>query len=101
MFLTCLDQVPSDGTKDYLYGNERISRTNATTEYFPSTSSGQRLGDALGSVRQMADASGEITFARGYDPYGVVTYTTGASQTEFGYTGEQYGDSTQLLYLRV
>src|SRR5690606_19667732 len=60
-----------------------------------------RLGDALGSVRQMADASGEITFARGYDPYGVVTYTTGASQTEFGYTGEQYGDSTQLLYLRA
>jgi RHS repeat-associated protein len=66
---------------------------NTTAEYF--------LGDALGSVRQMTDATGAITFTRGYDPYGVVTYTTGASQTEFGFTGEQYGDSTQLLYLRA
>jgi RHS repeat-associated protein len=49
----------------------------------------------------MADVNGEITFARGYDPYGVVTYTSGTSQTEFGFTGEQYGDSTQLLFLRA
>lgn len=93
---TGLTQVLSDGTTEYLYGNGRIAQVNPAAEYF--------LGDALGSVRQMADANGEITFARGYDPYGVVTYTTGASQTEFGFTGEQYGeygDSTQLLYLRA
>ena len=30
-----------------------------------------------------------------------MTYTIGASQTEFGFTSEQYGDSTQLLYLRA
>jgi RHS repeat-associated protein len=51
-------------------------------------------------VRQMTDATGAITFARGYDPYGVVTYTTGASQTEFGFTGEQYDTYIKLIYLR-
>lgn len=30
-----------------------------------------------------------------------MTYTTSVSQTEFGFTGEQYWDSTQLLYLRA
>jgi hypothetical protein len=48
----------------------------------------------------MTDPAGAVTFARGYDPgvypelcrRSVVTYTTGASQTEFGFTGEQYGE---------
>jgi RHS repeat-associated protein len=31
----------------------------------------------------------------------VVSSTTGSSQSAFGYTGESYGDSTQLLYLRA
>jgi RHS repeat-associated protein len=90
---TGLTQVLSDGTTDYLYGNGRIAQVNTSAEYF--------LADALGSVRQMSNPAGEITFAQTYDPYGVVTYTTGVSQTEVGFTGEQYGDSTQLLYLRA
>jgi RHS repeat-associated protein len=49
----------------------------------------------------MTDQAGGITFARTYDPYGVVTYTSGTSQTAYGFTGEQYGDATQLLYLRA
>lgn len=89
-----LTQVLFDGTTTYTYGLGRISQQSGTTpEYF--------LGDALGSVRQMTDQAGGITFARNYDPYGVVTYTDGPSQTEYGFTGEQYGDSTQLLYLRA
>ncbi|MCL4270730.1 MAG: hypothetical protein KJZ72_14345 [Anaerolineales bacterium] len=44
----------------------RISQAvTSQTEYF--------LGDALGSVRQMTDQAGTITFGRSYDPYGVVT----------------------------
>jgi RHS repeat-associated protein len=57
------------------------------------------LTEVTNTQRQLTDALGEVTYARGYDPYGVVTYTIGASQTEFGFTGEQYGDSTQLLFL--
>jgi RHS repeat-associated protein len=49
----------------------------------------------------MTDQTGAITFAQTYDPYGVVTTTSGSSQTEYGFTGEQYGDSTQLVYLRA
>ena len=49
----------------------------------------------------MTDSTGEVVFAQAYDPYGVVTYTAGTSQTDFGFTGEQYGDSTTLLYLRA
>jgi len=48
-----LPQVLDDGTTTYTYGMDRISQTtSADTEYF--------LGDALGSVRQLADAGGAI-----------------------------------------
>jgi RHS repeat-associated protein len=90
---TGLTQVLSDGTTDYLYGNGRIAQVNTSTEYF--------LADALGSVRQMTNSTGDYVYAQSYDPYGVVTYTAGTSRTEFGFTGEQYGDSTQLLFLRA
>ena len=86
-----LTQVLADGTNSYLYGNGRISQTNTVTEYF--------LSDALGSVRQLTNASGAITYAKGYDPYGVVTSTSGASQSAYGYTGEQQ-DASGLTYLR-
>jgi RHS repeat-associated protein len=89
---TGLTQALSDGTNHYIYGLGRIAQVNTTTEYF--------LGDALGSVRQLTDASGEITYSRAYDPYGVVSSTGGTSQSAYGYTGESYGDSTELLYLR-
>lgn len=57
-----LPQVLNDGTNNYIYGNGRIAQTQSgSTEYF--------LGDALGSVRQLADASGSISYTRGYDPY--------------------------------
>lgn len=47
----------------YLYGNARLAQqTIANTHYF--------LTDALGSVRQLADASGEVTLLRRYEPYG-------------------------------
>jgi len=88
-----LTQALSDGTRNYVYGNGRIAQvTGSGTEYF--------LGDALGSVRQLTNASGAITYSRAYDPYGVVTSTTGSSSTTYGYMGEVYGDSTQLTYLR-
>ncbi len=88
-----LTQALSDGTNTYLYGIDRIAQIQgSTTEYF--------LGDALGSVRQMADTNAQITYARAYDPYGVVTTTSGASQSAYGYTGEYAGDSTDLVYLR-
>jgi len=89
---TGLTQALSDGTNTYIYGLGRIAQVNTGTEYF--------LGDALGSVRQLTNQGGAITYSRAYDPYGVVTSTSGTSETPYGYTNEYYGDSTQLTYLR-
>jgi len=91
-----LTQVLDDGTNTYLYGNGRIAQVNtAGTEYF--------LGDALGSVRQMTDASGAVTLAKSYDPYGQLRTNLqipNSQSTDFGFTGEQT-DPTGLLFLRA
>ena len=60
-----LTQVLDDGTTNYTYGLGRIAQSSIVNQqseiaYF--------LGDALGSVRQMTDQSGAITYARTYDP---------------------------------
>jgi RHS repeat-associated protein len=88
-----LSQVLSDGTNSYLYGNGRILQANAgETQYF--------LGDALGSVRQLADAGGVVSLAKGYDPFGNASWSAGTAQTPFGYTSEQT-DANGLVYLRA
>ena len=51
-------------------------------------------------MRQLANGS-TVSYARAYDPYGVVTSTLGSSQSAYGYTGEYSGNYNQLLYLRA
>jgi len=87
---TGLTQALSDRTNNYIYGLDRIAQMNTATEYF--------LGDALGSVRQITNTTGAITYASAYDPYGVVASTSGSSQTSYGYTNEY--TSQGLIYLR-
>ena len=88
-----LTQVLDDGTNKYTYGLDRISQQHgAAAEYF--------LGDALGSVRQLTDASGAVALTQSYDPYGNVISSTGTSTSIFGYTGNQL-DQTGLTYLRA
>jgi len=48
----------------------------------------------------MTDANAEITYARAYDPYGVVTQTAGTGQSAYGYTSE-WTDASGLVYLRA
>ena len=88
-----LAQALSDGTYTYLYGNGRIAQYSAGgTEYF--------LGDALGSVRQLAGATGAVTLAKAYQPYGSVLNSAGSSTTNYGFTGEWTDRYIELLYLR-
>jgi RHS repeat-associated protein len=88
-----LSQVLSDGTNTYTYGLERISQVStADTEYF--------LGDALGSVRQLTDATSAVTLAENYDPFGDVENNVGSTATTYGFTAEQT-DPTGLIYLRA
>ncbi len=58
------------------------------------------MPDALGSVRQIVDANGNVTLAESYEPYGSVLTSTGPASSIFGYAGEQ-ADTTGLIYLRA
>ncbi|MEW5717854.1 MAG: hypothetical protein AB1817_04440 [Chloroflexota bacterium] len=57
-----LTQVLADGSNTYLYGNGRIAQYQTAMQYFGA--------DALGSVRQMYSASGQVVANARYDPYG-------------------------------
>ncbi|MGP8330391.1 MAG: RHS repeat-associated core domain-containing protein [Methanosarcinaceae archaeon] len=87
-----LTQVLSDGTNTYLYGNGRISQNATQTEYF--------LGDALGSVRQLADSAGAVTLTQGYAPYGETISSVGNGASVYQFTGESR-DANGLTYLRA
>lgn len=89
-----LTQVLQSGDTTYLYGNGRILQQAGAVDsaYF--------LGDALGSVRQMVDSSGEITLTKSYEPYGKVVSSLGNDSSAYGYTGEMQDASTGMVYLR-
>ena len=88
-----LTQVLDDGEFTYLYSSGRVAQYGATgVQYF--------LGDALGSVRQLVDSSGEVLLARSYEPYGEVLGSAGEGDSSYGFTGE-VRDATGLTYLRA
>lgn len=88
-----LTQVLSDGTNTYLYGMGRIAENQGSVnEYY--------LADALGSVRQLTNAQGQVTLTNAYQPYGTLAQTAGNAQTSYGFTGE-LTDSSGLVYLRA
>lgn len=88
-----LSQVLSDGQNTYLYGLGRIAQESlAGKEYF--------LPDGLGSVRQLADASGSVTLSQSFDPFGSLRSQGGASASSYGFAGE-WTDATGLQHLRA
>jgi len=58
------------------------------------------LGDALGSVRQLAEASAAVTLAKAYEPFGSVLSSSGSAATAFQFIGEHV-DRMGLVYLRA
>ena len=57
--------------------------------------------DGLGSVRQLTDASAEVTLLQSYDPFGNLVAQSGPGSSGFGYTGEQEDANTGLVFLRA
>jgi RHS repeat-associated protein len=89
-----LTQVLEDGGYTYLYGNGRVAQYGVNGgEYF--------LGDALGSVRQLADASGAVRLTRSYQPYGELLASNGDGESVYGFTGEATDALTGMVYLRA
>jgi RHS repeat-associated protein len=96
-----LTQVLSDGTNAYLYPSPSLGAgSNARIGEEQPGGWQYHLGDALGSVRQLVDASVSVTRARAYEPFGDPLLTTGTGSSIYGFTGEQW-DGTGLLYLRA
>ncbi len=77
-----------------------IFRRQRRLSIHPSVGSGLRFTDALGSVRQLTGATGEVTLANAYEPYGVLAQSAGSAQTSYGFTGE-VTDPSGMVYLRA
>ena len=88
-----LTQVLADGTNTYLDGVSRIGEQQPGGFAY-------HLPDALGSVRQLANASASVTLARSYEPYGSVLSSAGSGATNYNFAGE-WRDATNLIYLRA
>ena len=59
-----------------------------------------RARRGVGSVRQLTDASGALTFGQSFDPFGNLTNLSGTGGSSYGYVGE-WTDGTGLPYLRA
>jgi RHS repeat-associated protein len=87
---------PQTGTNatQYVYalGTRPLAQYGTAWEYL--------LADALGSVRQIVDGSGNVTLAELYEPYGSVLSSNGTASSIFGYSGEEV-DTSGLVFLRA
>jgi RHS repeat-associated protein len=88
-----LTQVLDDTVSTYLYGRARIGEEQPDGWQY-------HLGDALGSVRELAASTGTVGLAQSFEPFGRVMAQFGSASTGFGFTGEQL-DGTGLVYLRA
>ncbi len=88
-----LTQVLAQGSSAYAYGLWRIGEEQPGGWVY-------HLPDALGSVRQLLDAWGDVALARAYEPFGDPLSTAGKVATPYGFTGE-WTDATGLLHLRA
>jgi RHS repeat-associated protein len=88
---TGVPELLDDGSRTYLVGHETLGwDEGAAWQYV--------LPDALGSVRQAADGTGEVTAARVWTPYGV---ELGGAQAGLGYAGEWWDAGLEMQYLRA
>ena len=87
-----LPTLVDDGSKAYLHADGVLNEVGAT-------GATQLLGDALGTVRGLADKNGTLVGSRSYEAFGAPRAVSGAS-SNFGFTGEPT-DATGLVYLRA
>ena len=58
------------------------------------------LGDALGSVRQLAGPAGVVALARSYEPFGDPMSSVRTRTSNFQFAGQEV-DGTGLVFLRA
>jgi RHS repeat-associated protein len=89
-----LFETTGGSTTRYAYGHDLLAEYDGTEWTC-------HLNDGLGSVRQLADASGALTLAQGYTPFGVPLWSDGNGSTGYGFTGERWKAYAELLFLRA
>ncbi|MBE7471974.1 MAG: hypothetical protein HS114_22795 [Anaerolineales bacterium] len=106
-----VSKYPSISLRTSLRGLGLIGEQNGETH---STGSGQagpnaapavwqyHLPDALGSVRQIADPTGQLLLTQRFDPFGgLVERSTLNVQTAYGFAGEEQDPESGQLFLRA
>ena len=88
-----LTQVLDDTVSTYLYGRARVGEEQPEGWQY-------HLGDALGSVRELANSTGTVGLAQSFEPFGSEMSSFGPASTAFSFTGEQL-DGTGLVYMRA
>jgi RHS repeat-associated protein len=90
-----LTEATSSVTTTYTYGNDLLTQTtpDGTVSFYDV--------DALGSVRALTSANGQITAQYDYDVFGEIKSSSGISSSEFQFAGQQDDSETGLIYLRA
>jgi len=86
-----LTQTTPSGTTTYR-GDAGEQKPDGSWSYYSK--------DGLGSIRQLSNATGQVTYAADYDPYGVPLTTLDTTKTTAGFTGQQT-DENGLIDLRA
>ena len=90
--------VDGNVQRQYTFGNNIISqRQQLGGSWFASF----YTTDGHGSVRQLTDASGNVTDSYTYDAFGKVIASTGSTPNVYLYTGERFDPDLGLYYLRA
>ena len=76
----------------YLYGHDLLAQYDSGTWAY-------HVNDGLGSVRSLADPTGQVVQGYSFSPFGVPLGASGGEP--YGYTGEQWDASAGLVYLRA
>jgi RHS repeat-associated protein len=77
----------------YIYGNDLISQSRNGVDSFYGY-------DGLGSTRVLTDEVGGVTDKYTYDAYGRILKSTGTTQNNYLYAGEQFDRGLNQYYLR-
>ncbi len=90
-----LPVILDDGANRYVYGLDLVAAIDGSDDatYF--------LYDGLGSTTELLDEAGDVTDAYAYDVFGAVRASTGSSDNDWLFTGEQHDADSDLYYLRA
>ncbi len=89
-------------TAPYVYGLERISQRRTVVVNGTSTTQIRYFDyDGHGSVRALTDTSGAVTDTYDYDAFGNLIHSTGTTQNNYRYSGEQFDPDLNLYYNRA